>query len=323
MDSIRYLSDEEIKTFHMSQGNLRDAIIRAFAAYGRGQAQVLPAAHIDVTPGRGFRSLCASWEASGYASNKWFGITPVEAGAQRPGIHALLVLNDFQTGQPVALMGANQITGWRTASMSAAVASYFANPDATTLGFVGCGLQASMHLDAFREILPRIESVLACSRSFESAQRFVRGLAARGLIGRALESPEEVVRQSQVLVTSVPLSEGLRPFLDPGWLGPGTFVAAVDLARSWLPSDLHQLEVRITDDHVQQATLPPISPDLGAVGTFSCDLAELTSGQFQGNFSPSQRAMFIFRGSGLADLAIAAEVYRYAQRRGLGLQLPR
>jgi alanine dehydrogenase len=318
-----YISDAEIKKFSISQRDFQAAICKAFVAYGSGQAKVIPASHLDFSPGHGFRSLCAAWEEAGFSSNKWFGITPVQPGLQGAGIHALLTLNDYKSGIPLAIMGANQITGWRTASMSALVASRLANPQSKTLGFIGCGLQARMHLDSLLSVLPEVNRVLAFSRSLSSSQAFVGELSARSITAEALISPKDVVRQSDIVVSSVPLSSGLIPFLDPDWIQPGTFVCAVDLARSWLTTDLHRLETRITDDHRQQAMLPPISHQLGPMGTFSCDLAELVSGRFVGGFDPNKRAIFIFRGSGLADLAIAIEVYKCSRRLGYGVELER
>ena len=51
------------------------------------------------------------------------------------------MLNDMQTGLPLAVMDGGYITNVRTAAASAVAAKYLANPDARVLGIVGAGIQ--------------------------------------------------------------------------------------------------------------------------------------------------------------------------------------
>jgi ornithine cyclodeaminase/alanine dehydrogenase-like protein (mu-crystallin family) len=321
-DTMLYLGEGDVAALDLEPGECREAVASAFRAKAEGDAIVIPAVHIDFEPGHGFRSLCAAWPGAGVACGKWLGVRPVGPQSRTPGVNALITLSDADSGLPLAVISANRLTGLRTAAMSALAALALADRAAGTIGFVGCGLQAQFHLEALLAVFPSVTRVLALSRTERSAQAFAEMARSKGLEAQTCNDPQAIVRSSKLLVTSVPLGPDAEPVLDPRWLQPGSFVSAIDLARSWTPQHLRSIEVVTTDDHDQQATLPPLSAELGPKGTFDADLGELASGRFRPR-TVSERAMFVFRGSALADLAVALLAWRRACERGIGVRLPR
>lgn len=321
-DTVLYLAEADIAALDLAPDACREAVAEAFRAGAAGRTTVLPAAHLDFGPGHGFRSLCAAWPDAGFACDKWLGVRPVGSQSAVPGVNAMVALSHCDSGLPVALVAANRLTGLRTAAMSAVAAQALADPAADTIGFVGCGLQARFHLQAMRALFPSIGRVLAISRTRRSAQALADAARQAGLHAETPDQPRTVVEASRILVTSVPLAPGVAPSLDPRWLRPGSFVSAIDLARSWHAEHLRELDVLVTDDHVQQAALPPLSPTLGPRGTFDADLADLAAGRLP-PVSAAARTMFVFRGSALADLAVAILAWRVARERGIGVRLPR
>jgi ornithine cyclodeaminase/alanine dehydrogenase-like protein (mu-crystallin family) len=321
-ESLLYLGEDDVAALGLEPEACRQAVAEAFRARAAGRAVVLPAAHLDFAPGHGFRSLCAAWPDEGVACDKWLGVRPVGSQSAAPGVNALIALSHCDSGLPIALIAANRLTGLRTAAMSAVAAQVLAPPDPETIGFFGCGLQAHVHLKAMRAAFPSLRRVIAISRSRRSALALADAARTVGLQAETPDDPRSVVEESRLLVTSVPLSPGVTPVLDPRWLRPGSFVSAIDLARSWHPEHLRLFDVLVTDDHDQQAALPPLSPTLGPRGTFDADLAELAAGRVP-RADASARTMFIFRGSALADLAVATLAWRRAGERGVGRKLPR
>jgi ornithine cyclodeaminase/alanine dehydrogenase-like protein (mu-crystallin family) len=315
-----YLSAADLRAVDLPPAAAREAVLAAFRAYRAGHAVSRPKLAIPLGPGHGFQSMCAASAEIGLAANKWLGMANVAPGSGLPTIHAMVMLNDHATGQLRAIMDGDVLTAIRTAAMSAAAASVLARPGSRVIGFVGCGLQAHAHLAALRDLLPGLDRVLATSRTRRSAEAL---LAASQLPGDVSDDPEAVIRASDIVVTSVPLTDGLQPFLDPAWLRPGAFVTSVDVGRSWLPAGLSALDLLAIDDHAQQAASPAIAPGLGPLGSFSADLAELAAGDKPGRTTPDQRTMFIFRGFALADLAVAAAIYDRARAHGIGQWLPR
>ena len=319
---ILYLSAADVQAAAPSPDEARNAMIDAFVAMHHGRAASPPKQAHELGGGLSFQSRMASWQERGFAAIKWLGLLPVPPGSSVPGIHATIILNDCSSGKPLAVMDGNMLTGIRTAAMTAAAATKLALPNSKRLGVIGCGLQARHHLTALKSAIPALQEVIAFSRSKSSADALVAEARAQGWASQSVDNPEDAVRDCDIVVTSVPMAPGFKPFLDPVWIKEGAFVSAVDVGRSWIPDHLRQLDLLITDSHEQQAENMALAHNLGPRGTFDAELAELAAEAHRGRTNPKQRAMFIFRGLGIADLALAITVYRVACERGIGSKLP-
>src|SRR5919107_1157050 len=87
------------------------------------------------------------WVA-GYATNTALGL---------PGISAIVVLNDPQTGLPLALLDGAPITAERTAAVTGVALTHF-GPDPSRgpvdVAVIGAGVQGNSHLAVFAGVLP-------------------------------------------------------------------------------------------------------------------------------------------------------------------------
>jgi hypothetical protein len=138
--------------------------------------------------------------------------------------------------------------------MTAIAVQKLARADSVSIGFIGCALQARGHFDVLRLVLPDLKEVFACSRSAASAERFVATVRGGGLVARTTLEPREAIEGLDVIITTVP--EGAQvEFLDTGWVTPGAFVGAVDLARSWKRGTLRAMDILATDEREQTRVL--------------------------------------------------------------------
>ncbi|CAN0432585.1 unnamed protein product, partial [Phaeothamnion confervicola] len=230
-------------------------------------------------------------------------------------------LSDVTTGRPLAVMGGNWITATRTAAMTAIAAQKLARPGSESIGFVGCGVQAYSHLDAMRLVLPNLKCVVAYSRTEASANKFAEAARAFGMEASTTRDPRAAVEGLDAVITTVPEGASTLEFLDTAWLAPGSFAGAVDLGRSWKRETLRNVDLLATDEHEQTRTLAAMGR-MNFAGPYDADLPELASGGRPGRTSDAQRAMFVYSGHALADLAAAQVVYEIALREGLGTKLP-
>lgn len=317
---LLYLSEADVAGASISLDRLREVVAQAFAAQARGTARAASKSVLTLGPGHVFQAKPAVLQASGYAGMKWFGLVPA-AQTTGPTICSLITLSDVKTGAPLAVMGGNWITATRTGAMTAIAAQSLARADSETIGFVGCGVQAYSHLDAMRLVLPNLRSVTACSRTMASAEKFAAAARALGLEARTTTNPREAVEGLDVVITTVPEGAPTLEFLDTAWLAPGAFAAAVDLGRSWDRRTLRSVDILATDEHEQTKALAAMGR-MNFAGPYEADLADLTTGAKPGRTSAQQRAMFIYSGHALADLAAAQVVYETALQRSLGVRLP-
>ena len=237
---------------------------------------------------------------------KWFGYFPDGAGVAQP----LILLNKRSDGTPLCIMDGSWITERRTAGISALAASRLANPAAARIGFIACGRQAWSHLEALQPHF-RLTHLRAYSRRLPTAEAFAAKARARGLQASASANPDEVLANSDIVVSTVPVRPG-QGVLDANKLAPGAFVTMPDLGHGWQRKSLDAFDLLLTDDLDQGGgasgfnTDRPIMHDLA--GSWPTP-------------SPTARTALIFSGTGLADAACAAMIYDLAQRRSVGQQL--
>ncbi|WP_108659598.1 hypothetical protein [Acuticoccus kandeliae] len=310
-----HLDDAAIARLAIDPADMRRTVAEAFRLWHAGAVVAEPKTSLEITPTHRFQSMCAASEALGIAVVKWVGVTPAPPGSTGAGIHAVLVVNDFTSGRPLALMAGNVLTGLRTAAMSAAAADRLADRTAPhTLGFVGCGLQARHHLAAFLPLFPNVTRILATSRGGSRDAFAAWARETHGVDIAVTADPDEVVAASSLLVTTVP--SGVPPFLSAEALPAGAFVAAADLGRAFIPATLGAIDAFYTDDLAQEAAHPIVPPpwtvtaDLGAIVTDGVPAAR-----------PGERRMFVFRGHGVGDLAGASLVRERAAAEGAGIHL--
>lgn len=314
---ILYLSREDVAEAGVTAAEMNDAVASVFRAKVAGQAWTQPKMAIFRPDGASFRAKGGA--VSQYGVVKWFGYFPGNERAQLPDFVPLILLNEGDTGMPVAIMDGVVITGQRTASLSAVAARSMARKDVASVAFIACGTQARSNLDALQAEFP-LKRVVAYSRRTATAEAFADMVRARGLSAEVVADPNRAISGVDIVVSSVPHAMASGGFLDARRVSPGTFVAMVDIGYSWIRATFSGLGRVFTDDIADAG--PGGAEKLNYDGTYAGDLADLVSGKVPGRLSAEERNAFVFAGSGLADVAAAVAVYERAVTKGIGRMLP-
>jgi ornithine cyclodeaminase/alanine dehydrogenase len=321
---VLYLSRADVESLSLTPAEFEAAVEGAFRSLAEGRAESVPKQGIDPTPASFFHSMPARLDSAGTVGVKWVGVA---ANALRPetshlpSINAMIVVSDIDTAQVLAILDGDAITSMRPAAVSVVAARRLARPDSRRMGFIACGVQAREHLRAFAAAFP-IREVTCYSRRAETAEAFAVEARMQGFDARAVTAPRDAVAGQDIVVSSVPRAKGLQRYLDPAWLGPGSFVSATDLARCWECEDLRALDILATDDRAQSREAAT-QGHIPWPGEFDASLAELLAGKHPGRRNATERAMFIHPGLGLGDIAVASVVLARARERGVGMLLPR
>jgi ornithine cyclodeaminase/alanine dehydrogenase len=320
---IRYLSRSDIENLKVSGVALADGIEKILAAAANGCAQNNPKSSCQLPDGRLFQSILAvgiDAPAPPYAATKVVGLSPFNHDKNLPHIGSVIVLLDGSTGLPCCIMDGSWITAMRTAALSLVVARRFARPGAQRMGFIACGAQARAHLAVFQEEFP-IDFVTAYSRRPESAKQFVDWCTTQGVEAQWSPNPQVAVTGQDIVVSSVPGQSDPLAFLRAEWLDPGSFAALVDLGRSWSEPGFDDVDHRIVDSREQAEKAQKLRRFTPA-GPYTMDLQELIEVPTPLSYCPNQRAVFVFQGLALADLAAAAIVYDQSIATNTGTLLP-
>jgi thiomorpholine-carboxylate dehydrogenase len=214
---------------------------------------------------------------------------------------ALIVLNDPETGAPLAVMDGRLITEMRTAAVSAAATKLLAPKSSKVLAILGSGVQARSHLEALR-LVRQLDEIRVWSPNKSHAETFTKEIAAKST------SAEDAVRGADVVVT---VTSSKTPVLHGAWLKPGCHVNAIGACRpDWreLDDDAMQNSVVFVDS--REAAMKESGDVILSGAKIYAELGEA----FAGKAPSSADETTIFKSLGMAveDIAAAMLVYKAA-----------
>lgn len=310
--TVPYLPRSLLERLAITTHEAIDSIEQLILGQRRGQVWCAP--KVVVLPGddRYIMATLAVADEPRVVATKSLVLNPRNRDRGISVINSLVTLLDSETGLPLAVVEGNWVTARRTAGLSAIAAKRLARPDSASIAFIGCGVEARSHLDAFCDLFP-VREIRAFGRGTENRDALCRIAEARGLTAIASKTAREAVEGTDLIVTSVTLVPNLAPFLDARWLKPGAFLTSTDLALPWVAEGMGAFQRIVIDDLEQEAKMSkPMVPPALVVG----DLSGLVSGEIAGRAGAEERTAFVFRGLAVGDLALAALAYRRAKTSG-------
>ncbi len=320
-NQLLYLSRADVEAAGPAMPDIIAALEVAFREHGQGKVEMPPKPGVHSRPDSFIHAMPAYIPALNAIGLKWVSGYPANQRRGLPYITGLLVLNDDDTGLPLAVMDCTWITAKRTGAATALAAKYLARPDAETAGILGCGVQGRSNLEALRVLFP-LKRVIAYDRTVEAAQRYAQDVRDEwGLEVVIASEPREAVSGCDLVVTAGPILHTPHATIKAGWLDAGAFASMVDFDSYWDGPALQEADKFCTDDIPQLEyyrglgyfqNIPPIHASLG----------ELVTGQKPGRQSPSERTFACNLGLALDDMATAPLIYRRAVEMGVGVWLP-
>jgi ornithine cyclodeaminase len=274
-------------------------------------------------PGRLFALMPGVAPAAGGFGAKVLSVFEDPARPGRSRHRGGVLLFDRDSGEPLCLADAHEITRIRTGCASAVATDALARRDARVLAIFGTGVQAEAHFHALR-LVRRFERVVIWGRDFGRAQALATRLGAAGgaVVAVAVADAAEAAGQADVICTT---TGAATPVLYHAWLRPGTHVNVVgssfpgpvevddalvvasryvaDSRRSALAAASEFLKARaaglVTDEHIV------------------AEIGEVLLGRVPGREYDGQLTLYKSLGHVVQDLAAAAYVHRRASAPGV------
>lgn len=159
---------------------------------------------------------------------KWVSVFPENPKQNnQKNVSATILLSETLNGRLIAMMDGNFCTLVRTAGISGLAARYLARDDSETVGIVGAGEQAKMHLLMLKEARPSLKKCKVVSRTEKSEHDFklrmerllpdVEIVTTQGNIKAAVED-------SDIIVTA---TSAQAPLVKAEWIKKGAFYSHV------------------------------------------------------------------------------------------------
>lgn len=319
---LLYLSQADVASVGLTMAEIIDLLEAAFREKGEGRVEMPPKPGIHPGGGDNFiHAMPAYIPAMKSAGMKWVSGFPGNYKRGLPYITGLLILNDPETGLPIAVMDCVWITAVRTAAATAVAARRLARPESAVLGVLGCGVQGTTNTEALNVLFP-LERVMAYDVKPETASNFAAQISSQfDLEAVPVDTPQQAVTGCDVVVTAGPILKVPHCTIQAGWLDAGAFASLVDFDSYWHPDAMKEADKFCTDDvpqlgHYKEVgyfqDIPPIHADLG----------ELVTGKKPGRETPKERTMTCNLGLAMDDMAVAPIVYQRAMEKEIGTWLP-
>lgn len=306
--------------------NMKDVLAiveEAFRAHGEGRVQMPPKIYLRLDKyGDDFRAMPAylsnlrhsrgakSFEACGI---KWVNVHPANRRRGLPAVMALIVLNDPETGYPLAVMDGTHITNLRTGASGGVAAKYLARKDAKTAALIGCGVQAQTQLLALHELF-KLASVALYDCHGSQMSAFIRRMRHLGLRFKPCSGVGECVRGADIVVTTTPSRE---PIVQSEWIGEGVHINAIGAdakGKEELSARILARAKVVVDDRIQAMHSGeinvPVSRKMMTARDIYATLGEIVAGKKRGRAGVKEVTVFDSTGLAHCDVAVAHYVYR-------------
>jgi ornithine cyclodeaminase/alanine dehydrogenase len=322
LGKVLYLSRVEVERLDIPMWEVIRVIEEAFLEKAEGRAEVPPKPGIHPQRDSFIHAMPAYLPKMRSAGVKWVSGFPENSKRGLPYISGLLILNDPETGVPICVMDCTWITAKRTGATTAVSAKHLARQDSKVLGILGCGVQGRSNLEALMVVCKNLEEVKAYDVDEENLQRYVEEMTVKhGVKIVPVNSPRKAVENCDIVVTAGPILKHPRPVIEAFWFKDGGFACPLDFDSYWKPEAIRSMDKFCTDDRDQLTYYQKVGYFSGVPEVYA-GLDEIVSGKKLGRENPEERIMAMNLGLAIEDIAIAALIYKEAEKTGVGTRLP-
>ncbi|MFC4023578.1 cyclodeaminase [Oceanobacillus longus] len=318
---MKIFDERQIRKFVHVNPKAIEIVEEGFTALARGNVTLPPIMSMDIPEHHGEIDVKTAYIkgldtfavkiSSGFFNNQSLGL---------PSLSGMMLLLCSKTGLAEAILLDNgYLTDIRTAAAGAVAADYLAKEQVKSVGVIGTGTQARYQMEALLQVRD-FDVIYVYGRKRESAEKYaaeIREKLEKNVI--IAESVEEVIRMSEIVVTTTSATE---PFIKEEWLHPGLHITAMGSdtehkqeldAKVFQKADVIVCDVqsqcfRLGELHhaIAQGIVTPMDPRL-------IELGELTSGMKKCRRNDKQITICDLTGTGVQDTVIARFAYAQLQ----------
>lgn len=271
---------------------------------------------------------------------KWYGSNVENKLHQLPRSILMIMLNDAETGAPLALQSGNLVSAFRTGAIPGVGAKYLARKDSKVCALIGAGAISRTCFMSLIDVCKNLDTVKICDvypAASEKLSSFIKATYPQIKKVELCSDMESAIREADIV--NVATSGAVIPAIEESWLKPGAYVslpAGIDMDPDFV---LHRAR-RIIDnwkmyeawaDEVER----PFHDNLDLIGglyldwiadgkmtkDMITDLGDVITGKAKGRESEDEIVLFGMGGQPVYDVAWGYTVYKKALEMGLGTKL--
>ncbi|MBP2236495.1 ornithine cyclodeaminase [Sinorhizobium kostiense] len=273
--------------------------------------------------------------------NKWYGSNHANASKGLPRSVLTMMLNDKDTGAPLALMSANLLSAARTGGVPGVAAKHLANADSKVVSVIGCGPINKACFSAIMTQLKAVEKVVCFDIFLDKANEFAAWVKETyNVEAMGVDDAEAGFRGADVVTVA---ASRLKPlFFNDEWIKEGATILVsgpFNTEESFLTTakivyDHTALQEAYVEDAVASGNKDAYYSgviggpffrliDAGKLPALhdSTGLGDVVNGKKPGRETPKDRVIFIACGMAVFDISWGYECYQTALKNGIGQSL--
>ncbi len=320
---MRFIDREEVArrlTYEMCIPIVR----RAMIAFSRGETKQLLRSIIALSEGRFFGVMPGAMGAHAPFGGKLISVFHENFARGIQSHQGIIILFDPESGAPVCVAHAGEVTAIRTAAASAVATDALARKDARRLALLGYGEQAATHARAIGKVRD-LESIVVWGRSPERARIFAERMQAELAVPVATaREVREAVAEADIICT---VTSAAEPILRGAWVRPGTHLNLVGSSFAGAAEVDNDLVVRsrfIADSregvlHQGAEFLRAKAAGLVDDAHIVAEIGQVLAGEIEGRRSAEEITVYKSLGHVVQDLASVWALYAQDEKPDDGL----
>ena len=204
------LSKEQIEEM-VDPDQMMDQIEEAYRIYGSGEFYMPPRPTVEHENKQLMYMPCYTKDIIG---TKILSIFPENSKLGLPSIDGIVLLNDYTTGAPLAVMDGQSVTAWRTGAVGGVGIRHLSRKDCRTVGIIGAGMQG-FHQAVYACAARDIHTVYVFNHSdrdlTDYLERLKKAIDKEGVKVVQCKAVEELVRNSDIICTTTPSTTPVLP----------------------------------------------------------------------------------------------------------------
>ena len=206
---MRYLNKDCVRNI-LSLDELMNTIEAAYEIFGRGSYYMPPRPSLEYKQKTLLYMPCFTEQ---YLGTKMLSVFPENSAKGIPAIDGLMLLNDYETGKPTAMLDGSALTAMRTGAVGGVAMRYLSPDTAECAGLVGTGTQG-LHQLMFACAARNIRRIYLYRRAGKNLEGFIAALRQRisGKVDIQVSGEiEEVVGNSHIVITATTAERPVLP----------------------------------------------------------------------------------------------------------------
>lgn len=273
------------------------------------------------------------------AGVKWYGSNVVNPSRGLPRSIHMIILNNPDTCEPIAIMDGTLVSSMRTGCVPGVGVKYLANKDSKIVSCIGTGPIGRSCLDGIMVTAKMVEKVAIFDINLENAKKFATMVEEKFKVSTTIcETAEECVRLGDII--SVAASRLKPVVVKDEWLKAGSTLILTGNCRldesTILSSKVVFDNPKMHKQYMRDAHLSPKGVekeydylmggdiyrliDAGKLAPIDeqIGLGDIARGIVKGRENSSERIILQTGGMPVEDVAWSYEVYTQAKEKGMG-----